>query len=231
MSPPTNDRRCLAHRPRHRCARDASSRRARRPLAGAHRRPRRRRHAAVPQPRPRSSFTRARRARVHRRRDRHRLIHPDDFEGLGSNFDSSSERPGEPIPVRYRTRHADGSWRIIEGTYTNLLDDPDIAGIVLDVNDVTERANAEAALRASEARNRRVIDSLAEGILLSGEGGQIVDCNPAALELLGVTADEIASTPRRPALEPDRIATGRRSLPKTGRRPRRGRPVNRAATS
>ena len=42
----------------------------------------------------------------------------------------SVDRPGVAIPVRYRTRHADGSWRIIEGTYTNLLDDPDIAGIV-----------------------------------------------------------------------------------------------------
>ena len=119
------------------------------------------------------------------------LIHPDDFEGLAGGFDASLERPNEPIPVRYRTRHTDGSWRIIEGTYTNLLADPDIAGIVLDVNDVTDRANAEAALRASEARNRRVIDSLAEGIILSGAGGEIVACNRAAVDLLGLSSDEI----------------------------------------
>ena len=51
------------------------------------------------------------------------LIHPDDFEALGSSFAESSERPGEPIPVRYRTLHADGSWRLFEVTHTNLLQD------------------------------------------------------------------------------------------------------------
>ena len=160
------------------------------------------------------------------------LIHPDDIEALGNGFDASSRRPNEPIPVRYRTRHADGSWRIIEGTYTNLLADPDIAGIVLDVNDVTDRANAEAALRASEARNRRVIDLVAEGIILSGAGGQIVDVNPAAIELLGVGAEQmIRPHLARPALEPD---PSRRVADRTRRPPRDedpGTPVNRVATS
>jgi len=52
------------------------------------------------------------------------LIHPDDFEALAHSFGVSRDRPGEPVPVHYRTLHTDGSWRIIEGTYTNLLDDP-----------------------------------------------------------------------------------------------------------
>ena len=119
------------------------------------------------------------------------LIHPDDFDALAHSFGVSRDRPGEAISVRYRTPHTDGSWRIIEGTYTNLLADPDIAGIVLDVDDVTDRENAENALRASNARHRRVIDSLAEAIILSGDGGEIIQCNPAAVELLGVSADVI----------------------------------------
>jgi diguanylate cyclase (GGDEF)-like protein/PAS domain S-box-containing protein len=119
------------------------------------------------------------------------LIHPDDFDGLAGSFGISLGRPEEPIPVRYRTRHTDGSWRIIEGTYTNLLADPDIGGVILDVVDVTERANAEDALRVSEARNRRVIDSLAEAIILSGKNGRIVACNPAAVELLGLSENVI----------------------------------------
>ena len=139
----------------------------------------------------RSSCTRADRAASSPSRTGDDLIHPDDFEALAHSFGVSRDRPGEPVPVRYRTRHSDGSWRIIEGTYTNLLDDPDIAGIVLDVDDVTDRANAEDALRASEARNRRVIDSLAEAIILSGDGGRIVECNPAAVELLGVSESVI----------------------------------------
>ena len=118
-------------------------------------------------------------------------IHPDDFAGLARNFNVALRRPNEPIAVRYRTLHADGSLRIIEGTYTNMLGDPDIAGVVLDVNDVTDRTNAEDALRASEARNRRVVDSLAEGIILSGRDGRVVSCNRAAVALIGITTGEV----------------------------------------
>ena len=118
-------------------------------------------------------------------------IHPDDFAILAESFGESLARPEEPVPARYRTLHEDGSWRILEGTYTNLLSDPDIGGIVMDVVDVTDRAAAEDALRASEARNRRVVDSLAEGIILSDGGGRIVACNPAAETLLGLGSEQI----------------------------------------
>ena len=66
-----------------------------------------------------------------------------------------------------------------------------VSGAIGCLSDVTDQANAEDALRASEARNRRVIDSLAEGIILSGEGGRIVACNPAAVGLLGLSADNV----------------------------------------
>ena len=128
------------------------------------------------------------------------LIHPDDFEALAHSFGVSLERPEEPIAVRYRTRHADGSWRIIQGTYTNLLDDPDIGGIVLDIDDVTEQTNAEEALRASETRNRRVVDSLAEGIILLDHGGTIVACNPAAADMLALRREELVG---RTHLDPE----------------------------
>jgi diguanylate cyclase (GGDEF)-like protein/PAS domain S-box-containing protein len=120
-------------------------------------------------------------------------VHPDDFEALAEGFEEALLHPEVPIPIRYRTRHVDGSWRIIEGTYTNLLADPDIAGIMLDVLDVTDRADAEAALRASQARNQHVIDSLAAGIILSDAEGRVVACNPAAEALLGLDGTEILS--------------------------------------
>ena len=43
-------------------------------------------------------------------------------------------------------RHADGSWRHVEMVVSNLLDAPDIRGVVTNSRDVTERKRAEAAL-------------------------------------------------------------------------------------
>src|SRR5437763_14405258 len=56
-----------------------------------------------------------------------------------------------PNSVEFRVRHADGSWRYVEVGGTNLLDDPAIRGIVVNLRDVTERrrvAEQQAAVAA-----------------------------------------------------------------------------------
>jgi PAS domain S-box-containing protein len=56
------------------------------------------------------------------------------------------QRPGESTLARARERHKDGSWRWLEGMATNLLDEPSIGAIVVNLRDITERVQAEAAL-------------------------------------------------------------------------------------
>lgn len=53
------------------------------------------------------------------------LVHPDDLVALATG---GTERG--PNPVRYR--HKDGSWVYLESVATNLLDDPDVRGTVVD---------------------------------------------------------------------------------------------------
>jgi PAS domain S-box-containing protein len=48
------------------------------------------------------------------------------------------------IPNAFRVRRKDGSERILEGVGKNLLDDPAVAGFIMNVRDVTERKRAEA---------------------------------------------------------------------------------------
>jgi PAS domain-containing protein len=40
-------------------------------------------------------------------------------------------------------RHKDGSWRLVEGVGRDLLGDPDIGAVVLNVRDVTEQRRTE----------------------------------------------------------------------------------------
>mgnify|MGYP006277736043 CR=1 FL=1 len=78
--------------------------------------------------------------------DLFRYLHPDDRPGVREEFLSLSRGPGRIARTEFRHRHLDNSWRTLEVVGQNLLDDPAIAGIVINARDVTERKAAEEQL-------------------------------------------------------------------------------------
>ena len=75
------------------------------------------------------------------------LIHPDDYPRVDAAFDRVGVQPGFHEPMEFRLRHADGTWRYLEGRANNLLHDPVVGGIVVNVRDITERKRVEEAQR------------------------------------------------------------------------------------
>jgi len=59
------------------------------------------------------------------------------------------------------------------------------------IEDITERKEAEAALRASERRYQRLIDSNIVGITISDLDGHITDANDALLQLVGYSREDL----------------------------------------
>ncbi|MGH2358840.1 MAG: putative bifunctional diguanylate cyclase/phosphodiesterase [Candidatus Limnocylindria bacterium] len=74
------------------------------------------------------------------------LVHDDDVAGAEKLISEVVARPDLERVGELRMRHADGSWRVLECVATNLLDDPAVAGVVLNYRDVTERKALEAQL-------------------------------------------------------------------------------------
>jgi diguanylate cyclase (GGDEF)-like protein/PAS domain S-box-containing protein len=78
-------------------------------------------------------------------------VHPED---LGHVLEETAEALAEggiaTNTVEYRFRHRDGSWRWMESVGTYLLDDPAVRGVVVTLRDISERKEAEEALRKSE---------------------------------------------------------------------------------
>lgn len=66
-----------------------------------------------------------------------------------------------------------------------------ITGIVLVFSDVTERYQAEAALRRADERFRRTFKLMPNPLILQNPDGNILDCSDAFCDITGFTRDEI----------------------------------------
>ncbi len=75
-------------------------------------------------------------------------IHREEVDDAVASLGSTAvgvDRYG--VPLSLRVRSADGTWRAVEVTAANMLDDPAVAGMVFTVRDLTYRGEAELRLR------------------------------------------------------------------------------------
>ena len=70
---------------------------------------------------------------------------------------------------------------------TDLLDEPAVQSMVINYRDVTERKQAEEALRESEERYHRLVDTLPDGVIVHSQG-RVVFANPASAKISGVAS-------------------------------------------
>jgi PAS domain S-box-containing protein len=75
------------------------------------------------------------------------LIHPEDRERTISLINGLAQNPGHAVRIECRIRHKDVSWRWIEGTGKNLLNEPSVEAIILNYRDITERKLAEGEIQ------------------------------------------------------------------------------------
>ncbi len=74
------------------------------------------------------------------------IVHPDD-QGLFEGFLRARVQDRGPSTVCARLRHADGRWFDVETVAESQLADPAIAGLVLNMRDISERKALEDELR------------------------------------------------------------------------------------
>jgi two-component system, cell cycle sensor histidine kinase and response regulator CckA len=77
-------------------------------------------------------------------------VHADDVVAMCVRYGEALSRPRESVPTALRLRRADGEWCYLEGTFTNLVDEASIGGVVLYARDVSDRVGLEARLAQAE---------------------------------------------------------------------------------
>jgi len=109
----------------------------------------------------------------------------EDLGVLQAVFARLRAEPGVSERATFRVRRSDDTVRWVEIVATNLLDDPVVAGIVVNGRDVTEEFEAVTAVQASEERLRSLLSSVSDGITVLGADGTLVYSSPVADEMLG----------------------------------------------
>ena len=120
-------------------------------------------------------------------RDPAAVHRPEDMPSLAERFRAQTE--GRlPLAENIPFLHKDGSdiYTDISGSLMNYRGRPCLVSFV---RDVTERHNAEEALRQSEARYRNLVETCPDAMIMSDLSGQIVVASQQAWNLLQVPAE------------------------------------------
>lgn len=131
-------------------------------------------------------------------------IHPEDKARLAEKFADLVKGPNSTINTTYRALHKDGSWRTTEIVARNLAENPNVNGVIVNFRDITDRQQAEDALRESEQKYREVVERANDGICILKDG-IIKYANPHAITILGYLPEEIIGTPMHNYIHPDEL--------------------------
>jgi PAS domain S-box-containing protein len=119
------------------------------------------------------------------------LVHPDDLGAASDAFKRVLSQPGVSVRSKIRVRHANGEWRVQEGSTVNLLDEPAIASIVCHFTDITEHETTQQALGETQELFEAIFAEALDAILISDDDGQFVLVNRAAGELFGIAPEDM----------------------------------------
>ena len=122
------------------------------------------------------------------------LIHPEDVAEAAAALSSTSSSAGVKEPFEVRVAHTDGSWVRFETIATNLLTDPNVAGLVFHCRSLNDRDEIAG-------RYRLLHEFAPFAIALVSNDCKQVHANRSFADLFKTTMSSLANTPLRNLFE------------------------------
>lgn len=122
-------------------------------------------------------------------------VHPDDLATMLEMLNEGIIEPGRTEQLEYRTLCKDGSYIMVQVVARNLLSDPVVAGIVVNLRDVSTERRMEKELKESEERYRYLVENLNDVIYTVDGAGIVTYISPAIERMGGYKAEELVGRP------------------------------------
>lgn len=117
--------------------------------------------------------------------------HPEDLPKVLNAIRALVADPSLVLTVYYRFKHKNGNWIWIESTFSNLINEPGIEGIIINFRSVEERRKIEETLIQNEKLYRTLFDLSPSGVLVQDMNADIIDINDTYLNITGYNRDEL----------------------------------------
>jgi PAS domain S-box-containing protein len=124
------------------------------------------------------------------RHDWYQYAHPEDEETLSDAIGTLVRGQAERQTVEFRCRQSDGEWCWLEATMRDQLEG-DIAGIIVNARDVTERKERTAELKTTRERMKMALEGAKLGIWDWNMETDEVVRDELLTEMLGYTQSEM----------------------------------------
>jgi diguanylate cyclase (GGDEF)-like protein/PAS domain S-box-containing protein len=122
------------------------------------------------------------------------FVHPDDLTRVTDALQTIAEDPSSHATVDFRLKCSDGTYRWVEETISNLVDEPGVEGLVGNVRDITDRRAAEQALRRRDRLTRALAAKASDVALVVAPSGRVRYSNPNASRVLMAAEGETLAT-------------------------------------
>jgi PAS domain S-box-containing protein len=120
------------------------------------------------------------------------FVHPEDTDQAIGALERVKQTRGVVRVGAIRARHTDGSWRTLEVTVQNLVDNEDVRGLVMNYRDVTDRLNVELELRRTHDRCEKAFQNSPDSITISYlDKGEFVEANDGFERITGYSREEV----------------------------------------
>ncbi len=143
-------------------------------------------------------------------KNRYMMVHPDDRQKIRDDVLHRLRTGGGAVKYQFRGIRKDGSLIYLESSNSFVMYKGQRVSLVY-LRDVTEQKKAEIYLQESEKKYRALFEASNDSLFFLKEG-IITECNPRALELLGLKREEIIGRSPldfSPPLQPDGVPSAR----------------------